>query len=110
MDSDPSSQLFFLFIFCLKPTLRRFQNLDAIQIIENWLNYKIYVRIAHPHRDFDYCELSKKIAFISWVKQIGMFQGDDEKIVENGEVNYTILVFWLNIFRGLWIVPSKQIW
>ena len=35
----------------------------------------------------DYCELSQKIAFIPWVKQIGMIQGNDEKIVENGEVN-----------------------
>lgn len=35
----------------------------------------------------DYCELSKKIAFIPWVKQIGMIQSDGEKIVENGEVN-----------------------
>lgn len=34
----------------------------------------------------DYCELLK-IAFIPWVKQIGMIQGDDEKILENGEVN-----------------------
>lgn len=35
----------------------------------------------------DYCELSKKIAFIPWVKQIDMIQSDGEKIVENGEVN-----------------------
>lgn len=35
----------------------------------------------------DCCELSKKIAFIPWVKQIGMIQSDGEKIVENGEVN-----------------------
>ena len=35
----------------------------------------------------DYCELSQNIAFIPWVKQIGMIQGNDEKIVENGEVN-----------------------
>ena len=35
----------------------------------------------------DCCELSKKIAFIPWGKQIGMIQSDGEKIVENGEVN-----------------------
>ncbi|XWS63947.1 hypothetical protein CRYUN_Cryun06bG0145200 [Craigia yunnanensis] len=62
----------------------------------------------------DCCELSKKLAFFPWMKQVGLIQDGGDKVIENGEENFKCSCCGVMLekkwnFPSLLIKPSWEV-